>query len=76
MAWLKQIIGPIVTIVALMVAGSISFGKLSARLDGQCTQMQAKADRASVERELDQIQQHLSRIEVKIDAALLTKSQE
>lgn len=70
MTWFRQIAGIVVTTAALIVAGSISFGKVTARIDEQCVQIRAKADREPIQRELDQMQERLLRIEDKLDAVL------
>lgn len=71
MSWFKQILGSVVTIVGLTIAGSISFGRLSSRQEDLVADVQAKADKEAVEREMDQLQSHLARIELKIDQVIL-----
>jgi hypothetical protein len=71
MTWLKSQLGTVLTAVTLLIAVGISFGRLDARQDELCVQLQAKADKSAVQREMDQIQMHLSRIESKIDQVIL-----
>jgi hypothetical protein len=70
-SWLKSQIGTVLTAVTLLIAVGISYGQLWARQADQCTALEEKADKAVVEREMDQIQAHLARIEAKVDQVIL-----
>lgn len=63
MTWLKTNLGTLLTAVVLLLTAGIAYGRM-AELAGQ---INAKADRAAVVRELDQIQRTLERIEGKLD---------
>jgi hypothetical protein len=63
MTWLQRYLGAILTAAALLIGGAIGYG----RMQEICTQVMAKADRETVQRETDRIQTTLSRIEQKLD---------
>lgn len=74
MTWFKSQIGTLLTAVTLLIAVGISFGRLDAKQDELCVQLQAKADKSAVTREMDQIQSRLAEINHKLDALLLQRS--
>ena len=63
MNWLRKQGTIIVTLSILMGGGFVTWG----RMQQVCSQIDTKADRASITRELDLIQATLSRIETKLD---------
>lgn len=65
MTWLKRNVGPLI-MVLIFLAGSI----VGVRAD-LCRQIEAKADKAAVTREMDQVHNDLERIEAKIDTLIL-----
>jgi hypothetical protein len=71
MSWLKSQVGTVLTAITLLIAVGISYGQLWARQADQCKALELKADKAVTEREMDQIQGHLARIESKIDQVIL-----
>jgi hypothetical protein len=70
-SWLKGQVGTLLTAVTLLIAVGISYGQLQARQLDLCRALDNKADKAVVQREMDQIQTHLGRIEAKLDQAIL-----
>jgi hypothetical protein len=71
MTWIRGQVGTILTAVTLLIAVGIAFGRLDTRQDEMCLQLQGKADKASVTREMDQIHEQLRSIDGKLDALLL-----
>jgi|GEM_PF-6386926 len=74
MTWLKSQVGTILTLVTLLIAVGISFGRLDTRQDEMCLQLQAKADKAAVTREMDQIHDQLGEINRKLDTLILQRA--
>lgn len=74
MAWIKGQIGTLLTAVTLLLAVGISWGRLDVRQDEICRQVQAKADKDAVTREMDQVQTHLAEINRKLDTLLLQRA--
>jgi hypothetical protein len=74
MTWIKGQIGTILTLVTLLVAVGISFGRLDTRQDEMCLQLQAKADKAAVTREMDQVHDQLRQINNKLDTLILQRA--
>ena len=74
MSWIKGQLGTLITATALLVTVGIAFGRLDTRQDEMCVQLQAKADKSAVTREMDQIQGRLAEINDKLDALLLRRS--
>jgi len=73
MTWFKGQIGTLLTAITLLIAVGISFGRLDTRQDEMCLQLQAKADKAAVTREMDQLHGRLDEINRKLDALLLQR---
>lgn len=75
MTWIKGQLGTLITAVALLVTVGIAFGRLDTRQDDMCMQLQGKADKAAVTREMDQIHGQLTEINRKLDALLLHRAE-
>jgi len=67
MTWLQRYLGTLLTLAALLIGGAIGYG----RMQQICTQVQGKADREEVTRDMNQIQCQLDRIERKLDTFIL-----
>lgn len=74
MTWLRGQIGTMLTAVTLLVAVGISYGQLQARQLDLCRALESKADKAVVDREMDQVQGRLIRIEQKLDTLILQRA--
>jgi hypothetical protein len=74
MSWLKGQLGTLLTAVTLLIAVGISFGQLKTRQDDLCAVVTSKADKETVQREMDQLQSHLVEINRKLDALLLQRA--
>lgn len=71
MTWLTRNLGWIITLAALLIGAAVGYG----RVQQVCTQIDRKAERDQVTREMDQIHQQLQSIERKLDAVILGKRQ-
>jgi hypothetical protein len=69
--WLTRNLGWIITLAALLIGAAVGYG----RVQQVCTQIDRKAERDQVTREMDQIHQQLQSIERKLDAVILGKRQ-
>jgi hypothetical protein len=74
MGWIKGQLGTLLTLVTLLLAVGISFGQLKTRQDDLCAVVTSKADKDTVQREMDQLQMHLAEINRKLDALLLQRA--
>ncbi len=74
MTWIKSQLGVFLTAVTLLIAVGLWCGRLDARQDDLCTQLQTKADKEAVQREMDQVQTHLVEISRKLDTLILQRS--
>lgn len=63
MNWLRSNLGTIITLAVLLLTAGAAYGRM-AQL---CRQIELKADRTAITRELDQIHTTLRRMEDKID---------
>jgi len=63
MHWIKDNIATLITLAVLLLTVTAAF----ARMQAVCTQIDGKADKEVVYRELDQIHRTLGRIESKVD---------
>jgi hypothetical protein len=73
MTWLRGQIGTLLTAVTMLVAVGISYGQLQARQLDLCRALEHKADKAVVEREMDQIHGQLGEINRKLDTLILQR---
>lgn len=62
MTWIKSQLGTIITVCCLIATVAAGWGHLDARQDRLCDQIEQKADKEPLYRELDQIQKKLDRI--------------
>ena len=64
--WIKSQVGTLLTLIVLVVGVAVAWG----RIDEQCGQIEAKADKEAVYRELDHIQETLFIINGKLDCII------
>lgn len=69
MRWIKKQAAVLVTVAILLSGGLVTWG----RMQQLCTQIEGKADKEAVVRELDQIARTLERIEGKLDAHMASQ---
>jgi hypothetical protein len=69
MTWLTRNLGWMIALAALLIGGAAGYG----RVQQVCTQIEHKADRDDVLREMDLIHGQLMSIERKLDAVILDK---
>jgi hypothetical protein len=65
--WLQRYLGALITMAALLVGGAIGYG----RIQQICTQVDRKADKEAMTREIDGVARRLERMEQKLDQLLL-----
>ena len=71
MTWLTKNLGWMIALAALLIGGAAGYR----RVQQVCTQIEKKADKDVVTREMDQIHLQLTSIERKLDAVILHKQQ-
>ncbi len=66
MKWVKNQLSIIITLAVLLGGGLVAWGRMSQ----MCTQIERKADKEAVMRELDHIQGQLERIDSRLDGVI------
>jgi len=74
MKWVKGQLSILVTLSVLMGGWLVAWGRTQERLQQLTTQIEAKADKETITRELDLIQVQLSRIEDRLDGVIVQRA--
>lgn len=74
MQWIRNNVATILTGLVLVLSVAMGYARIATTQAALCRQIEIKADKEAVYREMDLIQTHLERIEAKLDGLIQSQT--